>query len=79
MTVATLDFSDGFRVLDRESLFNVNERGLDARTNYAGWDVDLDDEHFLMVQFGAGGDEQLTNEFILVQNWLSEIEARIPR
>ncbi|NNF13395.1 MAG: serine/threonine-protein kinase [Gemmatimonadetes bacterium] len=79
MTVATLDFDNGFQVVDRQALFNVNERGLDARANYAGWDVDLDDQHFLMVQFGAGADAQFVNEFILVQNWLREVEERLPR
>ena len=79
MTVATLDFTEGFRVVNRRPLFNLSERGLDARANYTGWDTDLTDDNFFMVQFGATGSEQLVNEFILVQNWLTEIDERLPR
>jgi len=65
-----------FEVTDRQPLFNVSQRGLDTGPNYTSWDVDIDDQSFLMVQFG-GGQEAVVNEFILVQNWIEEIRARV--
>jgi serine/threonine-protein kinase len=63
-----------FEVTDRRPLFNVSQRGPDTGPNYTSWDVDIDDQSFLMVQFG-GGQEAVANEFILVQNWIEEIRA----
>jgi len=65
-----------FEVTDRRSLFNVSQRGLDTGPDYTSWDVDIDGQSFLMVQFG-GGQEAVANEFILVQNWIEEIRARV--
>lgn len=56
------------------------ERALDAGTpNYASWDVDVDDQAFLMIQFGGGTEDAVANEFILVQNWIEELRARLGR
>ncbi len=54
----------------------MSQRGLDTGPDYTSWDVDIDDQSFLMVQFG-GGQEAVANEFILVQNWIEEIRARV--
>jgi len=78
MMVAGVSLTSSVEVDSREALFNVNELGLDARANYAGWDIDIDDRSLIMIQFGATGD-QGRNEFILVQNWLEEVRARLPR
>jgi len=79
MTVAELDLAAEPRVLSREQLFNLDELGLYAQANYASYDVDLDDQHLIMVQFGAGGDDGIANDFVVVQNWLTEVEERLPR
>jgi eukaryotic-like serine/threonine-protein kinase len=78
MVVAGIRTQNGaFEVTDRRPLFNVSELGLDSEPNYTSWDVGLDDQSFLMIQFGAGGDETIPNEFILVQNWMEEVRARL--
>jgi len=64
--------------LGRETLFNVNQIGVDVRPNYRGYDVDVDDQSLLMIQFG-GGSEDAPNEFILVQNWLEDVRERLGR
>jgi len=80
MTAAQVRTQGGaFEVTGLRPLFNVPQRGLDALSNYASWDVDVDDQHFLMIQFGGGGQEGQRNEFILVQNWIEEIRARVGR
>jgi serine/threonine-protein kinase len=79
MTVAELDLSGDLRVLRRDALFNLNELGLFAQANYAGYDVGLDDQQLFMVQFGAATNEEMINEFVLVQNWLTEVEGRLPQ
>jgi len=66
-----------FEVTGWKTLFSVRDRNLDAATNYASWDVDVDDDHFLMIQFGGGQQEGQRNEFVLVQNWLEEVKARL--
>lgn len=66
-----------FEASNWKTLFNVRERGLDATANYASWDVDVDDQHFLMIQFGGNDPEGQRNEFVLVQNWIEELKARI--
>jgi serine/threonine-protein kinase len=66
-----------FEVTNRRALFQASDRGLDGATNYASWDVDVDDQHFIMVQFGAGDPAASANEFVLVQNWITELEERV--
>lgn len=78
MTAAEVNTQGGaFEVANWRTLFNVPERGLDALSNYASWDVDVDDQHFLMIQFGGGEIGNQRNEFVLVQNWLQEVRARL--
>jgi eukaryotic-like serine/threonine-protein kinase len=78
MVAAGVDTRNGaFRVTDRSPLFNVGERGLDSEPNYTSWDVDLDDQSFLMIQFGGGDSGAVQNEFILVQNWIEELRDRL--
>lgn len=78
MTAAEVKTQGGaFEVANWRTLFNVPERGLDALSNYASWDVDVDDQHFLMIQFGGGEIGNQRNEFVLVQNWLQEVRARL--
>jgi serine/threonine-protein kinase len=78
MVAAAVQTGDGaFRVTDRSPLFNVSERGLDSEPNYTSWDVDVDDRGFLMIQFGAADQETIPTEFVLVQNWIEELRARL--
>lgn len=81
MTAARVSTEGGtLRILDRRPLFNVVERALDAGTpNYASWDVDVDDQAFIMIQFGGGTEDAVPNEFILVQNWIEELRDRLGR
>jgi len=58
-----------FEVTDRRPLFNVSQRGLDMAPDYMSWDRDIDDQSFLMVQFG-GSQKAVVNEFALIQNWI---------
>ncbi|HSG09906.1 MAG TPA: protein kinase [Longimicrobiales bacterium] len=68
-----------FQVTSWKPLFNIRQRNLDALANYASWDVDVDDQHFFMIQFGGSEQEDQRNEFVLVQNWLEEVRARLGR
>jgi hypothetical protein len=80
MTAADVRVQGGaFEVTGLRPLFDVGERGLYAQTNYTGWDVDADDQHFLMVQFGGDRPDTRANEFVLVQNWIEELKARLRR
>ena len=75
---ARIDTSSGaFEVTDRQPLFNLGERGLDSEPNYTSWDVGLEDGTFYMIQFGGEGLELVTNEFVLVQNWIEEVRERV--
>jgi serine/threonine-protein kinase len=66
-----------FEVTNQRALFQVSDRGLDGATNYASWDVDVDDQHFIMIQFGAGDTTAGANQFVLVQNWITEVKERL--
>ncbi len=77
MIVASLSLGSTVDVEQRETLFNVNELGLEARANYASYDVDVDDQSLIMIQFGAGADG-VESSFVLVQDWLVEARARLP-
>ena len=79
MTVASLEFGEEVQVRSREPLFNAFELRIFAQSNYASYDVSLDDQHLYMVQLGAGDGDDEVNEFILVQNWLTEVNERLPR
>ena len=77
--VAAAVQADGatFRVGERRPLFNVDERGVWAGANYAGWDVASDDERFLMVQIVNPEDED--RRLIVVENFLDELRERMRR
>jgi hypothetical protein len=65
-----------FEATNRRPLFNVSQRGLGTGSDYMSWDRDIDDQSFLMVQFG-GGQKAVANECALIQNWIEEIRARV--
>jgi serine/threonine-protein kinase len=78
LVAARIDTSSGaFEVTNREPLFTLGERGLDSSPNYTSWDVGLEERVFYMVQFGGEGSEVVSNEFVLVQNWIEEVRARV--
>jgi serine/threonine-protein kinase len=79
MIVATYAASAGFEVRERRSLFSATELNVSAGPNYTSWDVAGDGSRFLMIQAGGGGDEDVANEFVLVQNWLTEVRERLGR
>jgi hypothetical protein len=58
-------------------LFDTGELGLYAISNYAGWSVDLDDQHVIMMQSTTTGGGTETNRFVMVRNWIEEIRDRV--
>jgi len=79
MTAATYAVTAGFEVRERTPLFSTTDLNVYVSANYASWDVAADGSRFLMIQAGGGGDEDVTNEFVLVQNWLTEVRERLGR
>ena len=78
MIAATVSTDDGsFTVGDRTVLFNLNERGILSDQNYTVWDIDRDDQGFLMIQLEGGGVHVANQEFVLVRNWIEELRARV--
>jgi serine/threonine-protein kinase len=79
MTAATYAASASFEVRQRTPLFSATELNVSANANYTSWDVAPDGTRFLMIQSGGGGGEDIANEFVLVQNWLTEVRERLGR
>ncbi len=75
MSVAEVSTQGGFRVGQRSSLFDLDERGLYYGSNYAAWDVTPDGQRFVFVQF-AGLDAAAVSELVVIQNFFQELEAR---
>jgi hypothetical protein len=76
----TYDASSGFRVANRQVLFQI---GSSFESNLYRWigglyDVTPDDQRFLMVRRHERTDESKPR-LILVQNWFEELERRVPR
>jgi serine/threonine-protein kinase len=67
-----------FRVGQRRTLFSVSERFLVAGPNYASYDVQPDDQRFIMVQVGGGGSSE-AGRLVVVQNAFEFLESRVPR
>jgi hypothetical protein len=78
MVVAQVETEGGFRVGERRTLFSVADRFLNAQPNYASWDVDGDDQRFIMLQVGGGGSDELSR-LVVVQNFFGELEERVGR
>jgi serine/threonine-protein kinase len=76
----TYDASSGFRVANRQVLFQI---GSSFESNLYRWigglyDVTPDDQRFLMVRRHERTDESKPR-LIVVQNWFEELERRVPR
>jgi serine/threonine-protein kinase len=78
MVVAQVETEGGFRVGERRTLFSVADRFLNAQPNYASWDVDRDDQRFVMLQVGGGDSDELSR-LVVVQNFFGELEERVGR
>jgi len=75
LVAASVSTDGTFRVGERRTLFSVADRGIEASANYRAWDVESDDQHFLMIQpFGAAGEEP--GRLVVVQNFVSELANR---
>ncbi|MDX1675146.1 MAG: protein kinase, partial [Longimicrobiales bacterium] len=71
MTSARLDLRESsLSVTGREALFPTGNQYIDQ--NYTAFDVDVDDQRFLMFSFGAASDARL----IWVRSWLTEWTER---
>lgn len=79
MTAATYVAGSGFEVRQRAVLFSPSEVNINLGANYTSWDVSPDGSRFLMIQAGGAGDGTVANEFVLVQNWLTEVRERLGR
>jgi serine/threonine-protein kinase len=76
MSVAEVSTTGGFRVGQRSSLFDLDERGIFSAANYTGWDVAVDGQRFLMVQF-ANIEDTLPSQVVVVENFLTDLERRL--
>jgi serine/threonine-protein kinase len=66
-----------FRRQTPRQLFEINEYYV-AGGEDRGYDVSPDGERFLMIRQGSGGDDAPPSQFIIVENWLSELERLVP-
>jgi serine/threonine-protein kinase len=74
MVSAVVDTEAGFRVRERESLFTVGPDFLITQVEqYTLYDVTPDDQRFVMLREV----ESAESEFILVQNFVEELKARV--
>jgi len=81
MSVAAVDGSAGFRAGSPEALFEIppDFEGSDG-TVTVPYDVFLDDQSFVMARtYRPEGEEAVEPELVLVQNWLEELKARVPK
>ena len=76
VVAASVSGTTAFEVTRSERLFSVAERNVSVGANYTSWDVAADGR-FLMIQTGDSEDGEQSNEFVLVQNWLTEVRARL--
>ena len=65
--------ADGFKVGNRRTLFSVS--GYRRHFTHRAYDVLPDGKHFVMIKQGP----PLTGELALVDNWFSDLAARLPK
>ncbi len=76
LVAAQISTDPTFRVESRERLFQY--RGEYTFTNITRqYDISPDDQQFLMVR-AFGGDEEIVNELIVVENFVEELKRRVP-
>jgi serine/threonine-protein kinase len=78
LVAARFSGTGSFEIVGREPLFSVSDLNLESGANYTSWDVAADGR-FLFIRTGGPGDADRPNEFVMVQNWLGEIRARLGR
>ena len=72
-----VSLGDDFRVGNRRPLFTVpGEMFLLEKDYYAMYDVDVDDQRFMMLR-AIEGEE--TGRLVLMLNWLDELKAQLGR
>ena len=77
MVAASFDPDTG-RVVGQETLFTIPAIYL-VNPSQDFYDVSSDDQRFLMARVYVGAEEQGAEpSFVLVQNWLEEVKARVP-
>ena len=77
LVAAQISTDPTFRVESRERLFQYG--GPYTATNITRqYDISPDDQSFLMVR-PFGGDEEVVNELIVVENFVEELKRRVPR
>jgi serine/threonine-protein kinase len=78
MMVAQVETSGDFRVGELEHLFEI---GQEYRVTDVGdfYDVDPEGDRFLMGRLYLGDEVALASSLILVQNFIEELKARVPR
>ena len=78
LVAARVSGTVGFEVTGSERLFSVADLNLEAGPNYTSWDVAADGR-FMFIRTGGPDSGDRPNEFVLVQNWLEEVRARLRR
>ena len=78
MVAAQVATEDGFAVTDRNVLFPIPPDIVALDEPQAGkYDVSLDDQKFLMIRDLAAGGAATERQWVLVTNFLEELERRI--
>ena len=73
---ARVETASGFTVVDQETLFTIPP-GFFVSAGPGFYDVDLDDQRFLMGRRGGGG-EEAPETTILVNNFFELLKERLP-
>jgi hypothetical protein len=76
MMVATIDTTDGFRVLARDTLFRIPPR-IDSPSWRVSYDVSPDDQRFLMVRNVTRDEPSVEFQLMLIENWTTEVKERM--
>ena len=77
MMVAEVSGSPGFQVANRHELFSIAFELVADADNFTAWDVSPDDQRFLLTRYRAGPADEAAASFLLVTNWLAELEAKV--
>ncbi len=76
LVAAEVETASGFRVLESDTLFALEEYFVVQGTDF--YDIAPDDQRFLMIPL-AGGPEGAYDDsrFILVENWFEELRQLV--
>jgi hypothetical protein len=76
MMVATIDTTDGFRVLARDTLFRIPS-GIVTGSWRTSYDVSPDDQRFVRIRNVPREEPAAEFQLILIENWFTEVKERV--